>query len=117
MVHFLYCGELISDRATLPELQIIAHQLGLDALKQHAVRILIIGQRINLSKKQFQDELEDRLVREKNECVDGQQHQAMAEECFIALSGLEEGFGDEKMVVAQGSQEEEQMLEGEYLRS
>ena len=41
----------------------------------------------------------------------------MAEECFIALSGLEEGFGEEKMVVAQGSQEEEQMLEGEFFRS
>ena len=43
MVHFLYCGELISDRATLPELQIIATQLGLEALKQHAVRIFRTG--------------------------------------------------------------------------
>ena len=63
--------------------------------------------------KQFQDELEDRLIREKNECFDGQQ--AMAEECFIALSGLEEGFGEEKMVVAQvtSTPGDEQMLEVE----
>ena len=41
----------------------------------------------------------------------------MAEECFIALTGLEEGFGDEKLVVAQGGQDEEQRLEGVFLRS
>ena len=64
----------------------------------------------------FQDELEDRLIQGKNECLEGQQ-QAMAEECFIALTGLGEGFGDEKLVVAQASQEEEQMLEGVFLKS
>ena len=39
----------------------------------------------------------------------------MAEECFIALSSLEEGFGEEKMVVAQvaSSPGDEQMLEVE----
>ena len=41
----------------------------------------------------------------------------MAEECFIALSSLEEGFGEEKMVVAQvasiGQGDDEQMLEVE----
>ena len=36
----------------------------------------------------------------------------MAEECFIALTGLEEGFGEEKLVVGQ----EEQMLEGVFLK-
>ena len=41
----------------------------------------------------------------------------MAEECFIALTGLGEGFGDEKLVVAQAGQVEEQMLEGVFLRS
>ena len=41
----------------------------------------------------------------------------MSEECFIALTGLEEGFGDEKLIAAQDSQEEEQMLEGVFLRS
>ena len=34
----------------------------------------------------------------------------MAEECFIALTGLEEGFGEEKLVVGQ----EEQMPEGVF---
>ena len=36
----------------------------------------------------------------------------MAEECFIALTGLEEGFGEEKLVVGQ----EEQMPEGVFLK-
>ena len=105
MVHFLYCGELISDRATLPELQLLAQQLGLDALKQHAVRKYKIGRFI----RDFQEELEGRLIREKDECVDN--NQAIVEECFIALSSLEEGFGEEKMVVDASDQGEEQMLE------
>ena len=71
MVHFLYSGELISDRATLPELRTIASQLGLNALKRHVVRSskMVSG----VSETQPQDDLEDRLEQERKRSQDGEQ--------------------------------------------
>ena len=113
MVHFLYSGELISDRATLPELRTIAVQLGLDALKRHVVRSSK-WYRSGVSETQPQDDLEDRLEQERKKSQDGEQ--AIADECFITLSSLEEGFGEEKLEAVSGgdavavAQDEEQSL-------
>ena len=45
-----------------------------------------------VSETQPQDDLEDRLEQEREKSQDGEQ--AIADECFITLSSLEEGFGD-----------------------
>ena len=113
MVHFLYSGELISDRTTLPELRTIASQLGLDALKRHVVRSLK-WYRSGVSETQPQDDLEDRLEQERKKSQDGEQ--AIADECFITLSSLEEGFGEEKLEAVSGGDavdEEQSLMDGD----
>ena len=69
-----------------------------------------------VSETQPQDDLEDRLEQERKKSQDGEQ--AIADECFITLSSLEEGFGEEKLEAVGGgdavaaAQDEEQSLMG-----
>ena len=71
-----------------------------------------------VSETQPQEDLEDRLEQERKRSQGGEQ--AIADECLITLSSLEEGFGEEKLeavsrgdAVAVAQDEEQSLMDGD----